>query len=295
MRVLLATDGSDDATAAAEWLPHLPFPPDREVMVIAVVEPPSRRWPGTPDSGSGLREGLIADARRLADDTASRLLTGRTSTGRVVEGDPRDEIVTTARDWEADVVVLGTRGLGAARGLLLGSVSLGVARNAPCPVVVCKGLPRAVRTVTVALDGSEHARLALDWLCRLPLASTLRLRLVGVAESAADLASAVREGLAAAAAEIGATRLTALERELRSAAETVRARVSEVDVTLTTGAPADQIVDQADGHGSDLLVVGARGAGLASRLLLGSVSEAVLRQAGCPVVVVRSGTVRRAG
>ena len=161
MRILVATDGSTHANAAVEWLRHLPFPPDREVMVITVVEPPVARWPGMPNSRSDLPETRIAEARRLADATASRLLTGRTSTGRVVEGDAQNEIIAAARDWGADFIVVGARGLGAVKGFLLGSVSLDVVRNAPCPVLVCRGSPREVRTVTVALDGSKPARQRL--------------------------------------------------------------------------------------------------------------------------------------
>jgi len=151
MRVLLATDGSNDAKAAVEWLHHLPLPGDRDVMVITVVMPPL--IPVVPDLVGELHGALIADARRLADDTASELLC-RTAIGRVVEGDPREEIVAAAREWGADLIVLGARGLGAIKEFLLGSVSLWVARHAPCPVLVCKGTPRTVRTITVGLDGS---------------------------------------------------------------------------------------------------------------------------------------------
>ena len=276
MRVLVATDGSPHADAAVQWVQHLPFPPDREVMVVTVIEPPAARWPGMPDSTPGdLPDMRIVEARRLADDTASKLLTGKTATGRVVEGDAQHEILAAVRDWGADVVVVGARGLGVVKGLLLGSVSLGVVRGAPCPVLVCRGSPREVRTVTVALDGSEPARQALDWLIRLPTASTLRLRLVGVAE--------------AAKAEIAAIRRVEIQKELDAVARIAGARVPDVAVTVTTGRPVARIVQEARRHGSDLLVVGARGAGAATRLLLGSVSESLLRRAECPVLVVRTG------
>ena len=156
MRVLLATDGSDDAKAAVGWLRHLPLPPEREVMVITVVSP--MLVPLDPNLLGDLDAAAIAEARRLADDTAAEVLTGRSATGRVVEGDARDQIVASATDWGADLVVMGARGLGAVKEFFLGSVSLAVARGAPCPVLVCKGEPRGVRTISVALDGSADAR-----------------------------------------------------------------------------------------------------------------------------------------
>ena len=266
MRVLVGTDGSSDAKAAVEWMACLPLPPDREVMVVTVVEPP-RRFGVLRDGSEDLPTALIAEARRVADDTASRLLRGRKSTGRVVEGDPCDQIVAVAGTWDADLIVLGARGLGAIKELLLGSVSLGVVRQAPCPVLVCKGPPRTVRTVTVALDGSEPARQALGWIARLPLASTLRVQLVGVA--------------------IDAEHRARLETELAAAARMASARGAGVTVTVATGEPSEHILQEAERTGSDLVVVGARGVGAATRLLLGSVSESVLRRASCPVLVVR--------
>jgi nucleotide-binding universal stress UspA family protein len=286
MRILVATDGSDDATAAVEWLRHLPLPAERDVTVLTVVTPPL--LPAVPDVASNFRGALLADARRLADETAARLLTGRAS-GSVVEGDPREEIVKAAAIWGADLIVLGARGLGAVKEFLLGSVSLGVARHASCPVLVCKGTPREVETVTVGVDGSEPARRALAWFAALPLAPAVRVRLVGVAEPQrhpSTVPARVREGVQRAVAVVEAERRTVLEGAVADAATVVQGRV-KVEAEVMTGTPAEALVRDAARHGSGLLVVGARGAGAITRWLLGSVSESVLRHAGCPVLVVR--------
>jgi nucleotide-binding universal stress UspA family protein len=289
MRVLLATDGSSDAKAAAQWLDHLPLPADREVLVVTVINTPL--MPAVPEVAGELHSALIAEARRLADDSAADLVRpGSSATGRVVEGDPRDEIVAAAKSWGADLIVLGARGLGMIKEFLLGSVSLGVARHAPCPVLVCKGTPRDVRAVTVGLDGSEHARDALAWLMALPLVSRTRLQFVGAAEPQRYPSSApgvLRETLRTAVAAIDAERRATAERECAAAAETVRGRDLVVNVNVQTGRPADVIVRESQETDSDLVVVGARGLGAIERLLLGSVSEFVLRHARCPVLIVR--------
>jgi nucleotide-binding universal stress UspA family protein len=289
MRIVCATDGSNDAKAAVAWLRHLPVPPDREVMTISVVAPPIAMVNSA--RAEEIRAALIADARRLADDTASELLSRGVTIGRVVLGDPREEIVAAARDWGADLIVMGARGLGSLARFFLGSVSLAVARHAPCPVLVCKGAPRDVHAVTVAVDGSEHSRRAVDWLVTtLTPTPGFRIRLLGVAERQAYPASApgiLGTTLRAAVAAVDAERRATLEAQLDAIAKRLRVGVPAIETAVVSGVPAEAIVHDVQRSGTDLVVLGARGAGPATRLLLGSVSEAVLHEAACPVLIVR--------
>ena len=289
MRILAAIDGSSDSKAAVAWLEHLPLPADHEVLVVTAVVAPARFI----DMGSGtdVRAALVAEARRLVDDTVARLRPRGRARGEVIEDDARDAIVGTARDSGADLVLLGARGLGAVARFLLGSVSLAVAREATCPVLVCKGSAREVRSVTVALDGSDHARHALDWLTTsLALPRATRIRLVGVVEPErypATAPGAFADTLRAAVAAVETERRAALEGELSNIANGLRGRWPETETAVIVGIPAEAIVQDAERTGADLVVVGARGTGGVSRLLLGSVSEAVLTHAACPVLVVR--------
>lgn len=291
MRILVAIDGSSDAKAVVAWLRRLPLPADHDVTVLMAVPPIAFK------NVAKVREfhdALIADARRLVDDTTSELrLGGDSARGEILVDDPRDAIVATARDWGADLIAMGARGLGAVARFLIGSVSLGVARHASCPVLVCKGPPRDLQTVTVALDGSDHARRALDWLTStLALSPATRLRFLGVAEKQHYPSSApgiLEPTLAAAVAAIEAERRAALQAELSAAAQSLRARLPTIETAVVTGAPADMIVRDIEDSGTDLAVLGARGLGGVRRLLLGSVSETVLKHAACSVLIVRSG------
>jgi nucleotide-binding universal stress UspA family protein len=78
--------------------------------------------------------------------------------------------------------VLGARGLSGAERALLGSVSLSVAREARCAVMIVKGAAKGLQRVVVGLDGSKHSRHALSFIASLPLAADTELLLVGVAE-----------------------------------------------------------------------------------------------------------------
>jgi nucleotide-binding universal stress UspA family protein len=291
MRVIVATDGSPDARDAVEWARRLPLPDDTSFLVISVVPPPV--LPNLPDWETETRQMRVHAAHEAID--GARALLGAAADGRLAEGDPREAIITAAGEWAADLIVLGARGLSAVKEFLLGSVSLGVTRHAPCPVLVCKGAPRALRTVTLAHDGSAGAHEALEFVAGLPLPASTRLRVLGVAEPMRYPASApaILSGrLRGAIAEVEQERRVALERVLAPEVAAVRARVASAELSVTVGLPAVEILRYVEVTDTDLLVVGARGLGTMQRVLLGSVSESVLRHAGCPVLVVR-GRVER--
>jgi nucleotide-binding universal stress UspA family protein len=124
----------------------------------------------------------------------------------------------------------------------------------------------------------------------LPLPSSTRLRLIGVAEPVRfppPVPEILGGALRGTAAEMEHERRAALERTLAPEAAALRARVATVNLTVTVGLPAPEILRYADITDTDLIVLGARGLGIMKRLVLGSVSEAVLRHAGCPVLIVR--------
>jgi nucleotide-binding universal stress UspA family protein len=112
MRVLLGSDGSTDAMVAAEWLSRFPLPETASIMVLSAVSPPGLTPMPRDDAAAPLRAAAQGAAER------SRVALGVRAAGaevRVVEGDPREEIVRAADDWDADLVVVGARGLGRVR------------------------------------------------------------------------------------------------------------------------------------------------------------------------------------
>ncbi len=275
MRILLATDGSSHAAEAVEWLVQFPVPDGAVVEVVSVA----------PDGllGAGGRE----QAAHVVEEARRRLAKRWPGAGgRVLEGDPRQAIIDAAEAGRVDLVVLGSRGLRAIPSLVLGSVAVSVARHAPCPVLVCKGSARPVRSVTLALDGSAGAEQALEYLAGLPLAPETSVGLVGVIEPLRFPSTApdvVKGPLLKALRDYEDERRAALE----AAAGRFRPRVARVATATPVGVPAHAIVTEAERQGSDLIVVGARGLGTFRRVLLGSVSESVLHQAPCPVLIVR--------
>jgi nucleotide-binding universal stress UspA family protein len=294
MRVLLATDGSEDARNATAWLAQFPLPTDSRLRVVSAVSiPPSALdIPTVREFEASLR----AAARQTAETARTALAHRFAETDvQVPEGDARETILRAAEEWPADLVVLGARGLGAVAGFLLGSVSLGVARHARCSVLVVKGGADVVRGALVAIDGSAHAAAAAAFLARLPLDPTAAVRLVGVvqppyypATTPRFASGMVREALA----EIVKERSTALEQALAKAAAPFAGVVKNVERRVLVGHPVDTLTRAAATPDVGLVVLGARGLGTVERLLLGSVSEGVLRHVDRPILIVKGPAAR---
>ena len=289
MRVLLATDGSKDARAAAAFLKVLALPPSTTVRIVAVMAVPDIALDVSP-----AREfkRAVRDEAQAFIDSAQATLASREFTieSEVAVGDPRQQIVALAQKWGADLIVVGARGVGLIKRFLLGSVSLAVARHAHCPVLVVKGRPRKLASVLVGMDGSEDSFRAVRFLQSLCLRRPTKVRLLSVVERVrypTTAPGALKGQLAMMMKELEAERRAELEKVLERAATHLDHTITRVTKSTPTGNPAGEIIATAEAFDADLVVVGARGLGGMARLLLGSVSEKVLRHARCPVLIVK--------
>ena len=135
-RVLLATDGSPDATLAAQSAVELCERTGSELHVVHVGEYLPTFYAYTEEEPAELRD----NAQRLLDEEVERI---RAEGGRIAEahlrlGRPAEQIVTLSEELGVGIIVVGSRGLGALRRAVLGSVSESVVRHAHCPVFVVR-------------------------------------------------------------------------------------------------------------------------------------------------------------
>lgn len=279
MRVLLGTDGSADAVRAADWLARFPLPAESEFLVVSVL-------PHLGSRAAAHANAMHAQARQVLED-ARLTLAPRAVDVRLMEGGVRDRLLQIADEWKADLIVLGARGLSGVERALLGSVSLSVAREAQCAVMIVKGAAKALQRVVVGLDGSEHSRHALSFITSLPLAADTELVLVGVAEEThfpGSAPSLVADQLRTFVAEVDEEEKTRKHQILVGAERTIN---RSVQLNSVVGNPPDEIVAVAETTGAELIVLGSRGIGRLQRLVLGSVSEGVLLQSECTVMITK--------
>jgi nucleotide-binding universal stress UspA family protein len=191
-------------------------------------------------------------------------------------------LLTAAKD--ADLLVLGARGMGGFTGLLLGSVSQQCAHHTTVPLAVVRETPADDRPehVVVGVDGSPGSQLALEWAAAAAIARSAPLTVVNawhtVVVPPIGTSLFLDDGLVESDARtIVADQLAQLPPELRPA---------DLRTVVARGSAAGLLLHTADERDATMLVVGTRGRGGFTGLLLGSVSQHVLHHASRPVVMV---------
>jgi len=290
MRVLLAVDASPDSRNAAQIIKHLAEPPELHVLNVVDLEALKHGYvtPGiSADYYERYRSEVSEVAERVLYEIRDELRPYCQQIRLIADtGDAAESIVQTAEETKAALVILGQRGMTATYAFLLGGVSQKVATYAPCSVLVVKGSALTLNRVLLAVDGSEHADKAAQFLVRTPFKPPLRLTIVTVWPAQGSQMTASATGpLDPSAAD--QTVQTSGEDFRRGVVERFGTGPYEVETEWLQGDPPFAILDAAARHGAQVIVVGARGMKAIKRFLLGSVSQKVLVHAGCSVLIVR--------
>ena len=288
-RIVVGFDGSDESTAALDEGLTIAARTGASVDVLT-----SWRWPLTwstapvGDSWSPLHDAEEVRQHAVALVERRGPLPVDVST-RSVEGAATAVLLDAAAG--AGLLVVGSRGRGGFRGLLLGSVSAACITHAPCPVLVHRtgagsGLAErgsdGARTIVVGVDGSPESAHALRFAVTLARSLGLRVRTVTTwqwppmlnrDEAPFDHWSPEQDALSAAAPALEAAQ-DLVGDEVRLTSE------------LVEGPAAAVLLDAS--RGAAMLVLGNRGLGGFRGLLVGSVSQECAQHASSPVIVHRS-------
>lgn len=283
--IVVGFDGSDHATDALALGRLLARMAGAELVVACAY----------PDDPLGESAAAVEVARGMREDAEGHLARARVLAGaddgvafRAVAGSSPSQVLhALADELGADAIVVGPTHHGTVLRRLTGSTPEHVLDHSPCPVAVAPegyaGRAGEVRKITVAWDDSPEAAHALAVAADLARRSGARLRLVTAVSAASaglypPLDSDAYEELARLAREEAERRLDAAIAPLEGVT---------AERAVLEGDPLDTLLH--DTATDDLLFTGSRGRGPVRRVLLGSVSSHLLREAACPVVVVPRG------
>jgi nucleotide-binding universal stress UspA family protein len=286
--VVVGVDGSSHASVALDWAADEASRRGAPLLVLQAFSAdfPSVRSAGpgeppTPQPSSALQRAAEAGSIAAAD-RVRKAHPDLDVTARAVPGDAGTVLVEASTT--ALLVVVGARGLGRIRGLLMGSVSAYVTPRSHCPVVVLRERPSRSLTglrVVVGLDGDADSTEALRFGFEYAAARDLGLTVVHAWDLDVDNT--------AAALAWSVDWQQADEQERTVVAEALAGYAAEfptVDVRrhVVRGHPVAELVRQS--KNAALLVMGTRGRAGVKSFVLGSVTQGVLHGAHCPVAVV---------
>lgn len=252
-RLVFGDDGSTPADTAWLWIANHPWPGWRVDVLTADTADTPVEWGAPPRSWEW--EPTWNRTRPIEGAEAVRFVK--------VATDPRAML---AEEEDVDLIVLGLRTHSFLQGFVTGSTTEWLMHHPPAPMVVAR-TPDQVQNVVVCVDGSEHARRALEAFTSLPLAPGVNVTVLSVADGRADADEAVTAG-----------------------ARMLEGRVADVATVVRHGTPTPIILDYLDERLPELVVLGTRGLTGWARLRLGSTASAVVRGAPCASLIASTDT-----
>ncbi len=270
--IIVGVDGSDSSRVALRWAARTAAARGLGLRAIAAWQYPAQAaTPAGPATLPGPDEmdqqtcdrlrGLVGDELGSSADPVE-IEAGRGPASTVLLG-------AAARN-DADMLVVGARGLGGFSGLLLGSVSQQCVEYSPCPVVVLRGDSDAADgPIVVGLDGSEGATRALHWT--IDLAAATGSPIVAVHATGPGPNNAMMD---------------AARQRLDQWCAPIETRAVRYEMRVEPSDARTALEEAADATGASLLVVGSRGLGAVRGLLLGSVAGYVARYSTRPIAIV---------
>jgi nucleotide-binding universal stress UspA family protein len=290
MRIVIGVDGSAASLTALELVTATVWPADTRIRLVGAFELPAE-WIGLSPAVSD--PGADDEAQRTLFDTLQHLAEpirrqGYATETVVARGRAADVLLAEADDVSADLLVVGSRGLGVAASALLGSVSATLVDHAVCPVLVARG-PRITR-ILIATDGSQSAEGIPAVVAAWNVFRDVPINILSVAPpSTRNDGTTLMRGMRGsdppqldAWHEVDRHRVMADEMAVRLMAAGWHAESS-----MRVGEAAREIEIVAADLGADLIITGSRGLSGLQRVLMGSVAHHVLLHSRSSVLVMR--------
>ena len=299
-KILLATDGSPEADRALRAAVELSGKTGSDLYVGHAAPMPSIH--AMPERAVYVPGRAFQELKSIAEREGHKVLEeqvqkvekagGKVAGSYLRVGRSDEMIVGLAEEIGAGLIVVGSRGYGSLRRVLMGSVSDSVVRHAHCPVLVVR--PRGLQErnildgrILLAIDGSKEASAAAHVGVELAKSteSDLHVTLGMSTEPEAPYPPPL-------AGERWSHSLEQAEHDARNFIEEQAKRLGDeagvsAQAHFRLGRPDHEIVKLAEELDASLIVMGSRGLGGVRRSLMGSVSDSVVRHAHSSVLIVR--------
>jgi nucleotide-binding universal stress UspA family protein len=288
-RIVVPLDGSPTAEAVLPQVRRILHRTDSEIVLVRAIVPP----PAEDSIGVAAAEALIDVARTYAQGLEARLKDAGIRVKSITRvGTAAGVILDAAREEEASLIAMATHGETGLKRLLLGSVTEQVLRKSPVPVLVVRPFHsytivppespehRPIRTLLLPFGESEAGRAVLAPVAELARLFETRILFLRVLETNRKGAELARERAAA-------------EHHLKEVARPLEQQGIDTVFLVEAGDPAKVIQEICRAVPIDLVAMATHGRSGISRLVLGSVTERVLRESTVPLLIVKAAKAAR--
>lgn len=287
---LVATDFSETAALALEWAIQITKAHNARLLIAHAVAAPIPPEIGidfiVPTPDLYIEQRAYAE-RHLAEILANTEKQGVNASAHLLQGYAAKQLLELAENENANLIVIGTRGLTGWQHLVAGSIAAEVIRNAACPVfAVHPDSPKPqqpIRKILVPTDFSEDADLATHAAYQLLATQKQDTEILLLHAYDIPIEYAGFAGITVLSEH---TILDQVSEKLTEVADKFRRNGVAVETLVRRGYAPVAILEVAQERKVDLIAIGTHGRGAIKRFLMGSTAERVLQRAHCPILTV---------
>ena len=290
MRVLIAVDSISPDNVCVRAAAERPWPASTLFCILHVFNP--YPFSAAPVIQSRLKDKAVQNLEGAIKPLRNA---GWGSTAEIIEGSARRDINRFAKEWRAELILVGCNDLGDIERLLLGSTARSVVRHAPCSVEIVRQPRKRTEDATrnagmrilVATDGSDCSVAAFHSVASRIWPANSVAKVISIPEfilfkDSSYLEKHEAKDLGQASIDEAKSCVSAGVKILSGSALKVCSEVPTLEER-----PYRVILNEAETWHADLIVVGSHGRSGFDRVVMGSVSEAVALHARCSVEVIR--------
>jgi nucleotide-binding universal stress UspA family protein len=285
--ILIPVDGSPQADEAVRSLQA--FAPPNRIVLLHCFSIPQLAYPGTGMSvgrkfSEAAEQALRKEGSQILKKAVSQLpaVCGEVSQ-RLEIGDTASVILTLAQKESADLILMGSRGLGAIQEHVLGSVSHRVATHAPCPTLIIKSPLIPLNNILLPIEHPLDAKWVIEWLRQKPFQGSPLLSVLHVIPFVQPVLpiGALLPDAWKTEIQIGSAHFT------QDVTNTLQQLGYHADHFVEPGAPSSIIQEHIARLQPQLVLMGSYNRPPLNRLAHGSVSHTTVHHAPCSVLLLK--------